>query len=84
MTYETPTEPAALPSGMPPRTVARVTENIVLILGAVVILVIFGTMALSVFGKEVNVAIIAMGSVALGFLGNAIQESKNGAANGTN
>lgn len=68
--------PAALPKGLPTKAIASATNRIILILGLVVLFVILGTFLSSWFDKATSEALIAMGSVALGYLGRMITENE--------
>jgi hypothetical protein len=71
-------QPAALSPSLPRRAVAAITNNIVFVLGVAVIMVIAGSIILAWFDKVIPEAVVVMGGVALGYLGNAIQTQKTG------
>lgn len=73
--------PAALPKGLSPKAVEKATMNITLILGIVVLAVILGTFLSTWFDKQVSEAVIAMGSVALGYLGRLVTEDGKTSSN---
>lgn len=79
---ETPVPvPAQLPANTPAKTVAKIANNIVVIMGIAVLVVIIGSLLLSWFDKTVPEAVLTMGGVALGYLGNVIVGSgSNGQA----
>ena len=64
----------SLPVGLPKKVLGAVTQNVVLWLGLSVFAVILGSIALSWFDKTIPEGVIAMGGVALGFLGKAITD----------
>jgi uncharacterized ion transporter superfamily protein YfcC len=65
-------QPQGLPQGLPKKVLGFVTQNIVFILGLTVLIVVFGAMVLAWFDKAIPEAVIAMGSVALGYLGKSL------------
>jgi cytochrome c biogenesis protein CcdA len=69
-------QPQSLPSGMGKRAIAAISNNIVVILGLSVLMVILGAVVLAFFDKVMPEAVLVMGGVALGYLGNAIQNDK--------
>lgn len=68
-------QPAALPQGLSPKAVEKATNNITLILGAVVLLVIVGAFITTWFDKQMSEAIIALAGVALGYLGKLVSDT---------
>lgn len=62
----------ALSPNLPKRALASITSNIVIILGIAIVAIILFTFALSWVDKSMPDAILVMGGVALGYLGNAI------------
>ena len=62
----------ALSPNLPAKALSSITSNIVIIIGISIVAIILFTFALSWVGKEMPDAILVMGGVALGYLGNAI------------
>jgi hypothetical protein len=62
----------ALSPNLPRKALGTITNNIVIIIGIAVVAIIVFTFALSWVDKSMPDAILVMGGVALGYLGNAI------------
>jgi hypothetical protein len=62
----------ALSPSLPKKVLGSITNNIVIILGISLVLIIVSTFVLSWVDKTMPESILVMGGVALGYLGNAI------------